>query len=958
MMKMNHTGGAAATTASFFPVIFLLSATALAQDDAADEALEEIVVTGSHIEGLSVESLPVSVMGSDEIRDLGAPSMFDLVGYIPSVGDFEFEDSSNGTNAARGDVAGVNLRGIGTGNTLLLLNGRRMVVNPTFQPINSVPSTFYNANAIPGSSVKRIEVLRDGASAIYGADASAGVMNIITRGAEDGFRISGKFASGDTSYGESEITGGGGWTVNSGKTEIGVFASYYERSYVHMNELDDLYFNLNRRGSTRIPEEWRNDSQLDNRSSLTPWARVSVGALNADNQFIGSTMHVEPATPNSLVAGSGSERYNFNDTAWITPEVERANIFASVEHDLASGMQFFGDAFYYNSTSNTQRAASPLDDSLAFLIVPGDAFYAPPEALGQDILLIGWRPIDLGPRVIEVEKDNYRLMAGLRGEFGRSWSWESALLYSQAEDTDTEGNRQAKSLFTDQISVNGPDALNPFGGPTGNTQAALAGIRIDATDVRTSKLTLWDFRLNRSDLFNAPGGAVGFATGVEVRKDEYDEDRDARLDGSMPFDNGAIFDESDVIGVSATFDSKASRTTTGVYGELFIPLVGEANAKSFTNALEVSLAVRYENTSDFGSATKPKIGVRWEIAGGFALRASYSEGFRAPNLPQMNQGTIVRRIDGVDDPWRSDVTGLPIDTGDTYRKTTRIANDQLEAEDTETSMFGAVYAPADGPMAGFRATVDFFNIKQDGVVGILTASNALDLDFLLRSTGAGTNPDVERAPVTAADQAAFDAWNLANPTDQRVAAGEATNVSNMYMNLDPREVEGWDALIEYSTPDTRAGEFRFRAEATKITKFEQLGLATTDLLRRNGNPEMRATASINWRKGGFNANASMRFVDDVYDSSLYATGPDFEGTYDPALNRTYWDVDDWTVYNLALGYDFADATGGWAQGLSLTAGVRNLTDEEPPFADESFGHLTRLHNSYGRVLWGQLTYQF
>jgi hypothetical protein len=101
----------------------------------------------------------------------------------------------------------------------------------------------------------------------------------------------------------------------------------------------------------------------------------------------------------------------------------------------------------------------------------------------------------------------------------------------------------------------------------------------------------------------------------------------------------------------------------------------------------------------------------------------------------------------------------------------------------------------------------------------------------------------------------------------------------------------------------------------------------------------------------------MRYISSVYDTSLYATGPDFAGTYDSVLDRTYWDVDSWTVYNLGLGYDFANASGG-AQGLSLSGGIRNLLNEDPPFADETFSYYSSLHNSYGRVVWGQLTYAF
>ncbi len=937
------------------PLVFLFAALTLpfaAHGQNDEERIEEIIVTGSHIEGLSEEALAVTVVGEEVIRDLGAVNMFDLLGYIPSISDFEFEDNSNGTNAVRGDVAGVNMRSLGTGNTLVLIDGRRMVVHPTFQSINSVPATLYNANAIPSSAIQRIEVLRDGASAVYGADASAGVINFITRKPGDGFEVSAKHgASSLTSYDETEITGRGGFDFNGGRSSVGLFGTFYTRTGAHMNELGDLYFDLDRRSNPEIPSEWQGDSQLRNTSTRTPYAQVRVGQLNADLQFIGSTSHVDPDT-GLLVSGSSSERYNFNETAWVTPDVDRFNFMATLDHEFANGLRFFGDITYYDSTSNTQRAASPIDDGLAFLIVPSTGFYNP---TGEDMLVTRWRPIDLGPRLIEVNQDTYRVLAGLRGNIGE-WTWESGLLHSAAEAVDVEGNRQAKSLFVQQAGLTTSDALNVLARPGELSQASLDAIRIESRDVRSSDVTLFDLRFNNNELFSLPGGGAGFAAGIEWRRDYFKDDRDSRLDGSAPFQDGPIFDESDIIGMSATFDSSASRNTTSLYGEFFLPLVSDQNAMAFTQALELQLAVRYEDTDDFGDTTKPKIMARWEPAGGFSIRASYSEGFRAPNLPQLNQGTIVRRLIGIEDPLREEVTGLPIDTGDTYRKTTRLSNADLQPEDTETTMIGFAFAPRDGALSGLTITWDRFTIKQDGVVGILDPEDALALDELLRSQNS-SNPDVERAPVTADDQAAFDAWNAANPLDQRTAVGVATNIVNQYINLDPREVEGWDAMIEYQTPDTRAGTFTFRAEGTRLTKFEQLGLAQTDLLRRNGNPKWRSTASVRWRMNDFGASLTMRHVDSVYDSSLWQSGSDVSGTYDPVLNRTFWEIDSWTVYNLAFNYDFASRNDALS-GLRINLGVRNLTDEKPPFADESFGYLTRLHNPYGRVVWGQLAYAF
>ncbi|MCW8873570.1 TonB-dependent receptor domain-containing protein [Pseudomonadota bacterium] len=936
-----------------------LAAHAQAQDsDTEEEAnetlLEEVIVTGTHIAGLDETVLPVTVMGAEQIEALGAVNMGEILSYIPSISDLEFEDNSNGTNAARGDVASVSMRGLDSANTLTLINGRRMVTWPTFQAQNSVPSTFYNVNTIPSSAIQRIEVLRDGAAPLYGADAIAGVVNFVTYDSYDGIRFAGKYGfSDDTNFDETEITAAGGWEFNEGRSNFSLFATWYDRSKVHMNELDDLYYDLDRRQNERIPESWQGDSQLRNTSTLTPYARFRVGSLRDDGIFVGPTYHVDGDT-GEIQTGSGSERYNFNEDAWVTPETERFNVMATYQQELGATLDLFADAYYYKSDSRIIRAASPLDDSLAFLIVPADAYHNP---FDEDVLLLGWRPIDLGPRIVDTEHEAWGLTAGLRGDWA-GWDWEAAVLYSDAENKDTEGNRQAKSLFTQQLMVDGPDALNPFVGPGGNSQAALDGIRIAATDVRSASITMADLRVNRGDLFSVLGNDVGAAFGLEWRQEDYYDDRDPRLDGSMPFDSGAIFDESDVIGTSATFDSGASRDTYSAYGEFNIPLIGAANENMMARSFEIQLAARYESPSDFDDTLKPKIGLRWEPTEGLLFRASYTEGFKAPNLPQMNQGDIVRRIDGIQDPMRGDVTGRPIDTGDTYRRTTRLGNPDLEPQDSETWLVGFTFSPtwAGDWTSGLRISADWWRINLEGVVGLIDEEQQLALDQQLRETGAGFNPNVVRAEITPGDQAAFDAWNAANPGDQRIPVGEAIDIIGQYQNLDTREVEGWDGSLVYAMPETRAGQFTFRTDVTKITRFVQEGLANPDLLRRNGNPETRYTVALDWNFRGFRANGTMRYVSEVYDTSLTQSA----SIVGPGIvigNTKYWQVDDWTVYNVSLSYDFAELSES-TRGLLVSAGIRNLTNEEPPFADESFGYFTRLHNTYGRVYWAQVGYRF
>ena len=395
----------------------LLAFSASAQDadteaEADERVLEEVIVTGTHIAGVDEAGLPVTVMGAEAIEATGAVNMGEVLSYIPAISDLEFEDNSNGTNSARGDVSSVALRGVPSAYTLVLLNGRRMVAWPTFQAQNSVPSTFSNVNVIPTSAVQRIEVLRDGAAPLYGADAIAGVVNFVTHTSYEGIRLGGRYGwSDNTNYDESELTAAGGWDFNDGRSTFSLFGTWYERSHVHMNELDDLYFNLDRRQNPRIPESWQGDSQLRNTSSLTPYARFRVGSLRDDGIFIGSTYHVDADT-GAIESGSGSERYNFNEDAWVTPDTERFNLMGSFQHELASGMKFFADGYWYQSDSRIIRAASPLDDSLAFLIVPADSFHNP---FDEDVLLLGWRPVDLGQRNIDTEHEQWGLTAGLRG---------------------------------------------------------------------------------------------------------------------------------------------------------------------------------------------------------------------------------------------------------------------------------------------------------------------------------------------------------------------------------------------------------------------------------------------------------------------------------------------------------------------------------------------------------------
>jgi outer membrane receptor protein involved in Fe transport len=952
---------------------------------------EEIVVVGSYIGGVGDSGvLPVTVVNREDLDAIGGQSAGELLIYAPAVGDVEFADNNTGTNGARGDVTGANLRGLGSGRTLTLVNGRRIAPHPQSEAVDSVPVTFTNVNAVPGNLINRIEVLRDGASALYGSDAIAGVVNLNLFSDYEGGELSARYGEGDQlPYREMSFGARAGIAFNNDRTNLTVAAGYYHRDSVNVNEYPEWYSTSDRRDI--LPADWLGDTQFDNGSALSPYARFRAGTLLPDGRFQGIRVssavgpvvnytsasgfgttaagyHIQPTTfPGSLATltpglslddASALDRdlnYDFSEDETIIPEIDRFNFGVTFNHRLHSGVEIFGEALYYNSISETKRAAGPIDTSLAFLIVPANNYYnpfgpigsinrlaninAPPEGLSS--VIVGYRPVELGPRIIEVQQELYRVLGGVRFSVG-AWDAESALGYSEATSRDEEFNRLSKTLLQDQLALTTPDAFNPFWGPGANSDAVLSQVRVSSVRFGESSMLTWDAKAVNSEVFTLPGGPVGAAFGVDVRRERVFEDSDPRLDGTMKFTNGAEPDRSDLVGVSATDDFDGERDIWAAFAELNVPIVGEGNNLPLIYGLNLQLAGRYENSSDYGDNFSPKIAAHWFLTPSLSLRAAYGEGFRAPNLVQINQGDITRRNTGDADLYRVGVTNTPGDTGETYRVSTRAGNPNLEAEESESRVFGIIYQPSGGVLNGLRASVDYFEVETTNAIANIGVSRLLEEDFNNRVAGGPGIPEVIRAPVTPDEILLFNAYNLANPTMMRAPAGEVINVLDGYVNLANRSVSGYDYAISYDFPMTRFGAFSIGATATNILEILEVqedGTAFDDI-RFNGNPEWRGTAFVNWNLGDFRTGWSVRYVSGVEDSSA---------TNDTTGER--WQVDDWYTINGYLTYEIGSSVPG--DSTSLTIGVRNLTNELPPYADETYGFLTGLYSSEGRVIYGR-----
>lgn len=1043
-----------AKRAAYPPAIAIaLTSGAWAQNQNTDqepEEVDEIVVTGTRIAGASDSgTIAVTLLSAEDLETLGENSTGDILQSLPQAGAFEINDSSDGPNDARGDIATVNLRGLGTGNTLILLNGRRITAHGINQDVGSVPRQVTNVNAFPAAAIERVEVLRDGASALYGADATAGVVNTILSPDFDGTRITlrGDSLEGTDSQ-EFVADFAAGLSFNDDATKAVVIGSFYTRDGLFANELGPQFNNVDKRALLAAEgSPYAGSSDFRNTSSNSPFASFEVisffdrelGIFEDENVDLdpaagaalgltdfdltsGGRFHIQPCDFNDAsrvpigttidgcqALGENSVptdlRFDFNgmqpvnsfgdgSAISIDPrsargrqlisDAERYNLYSLLEHEFDNGIEGFGELLFYRSETEAQRAASPISTSDG-IVVPRTNYYNPfgpigsPNRIsgiedgdvpdeGYDVLIRNYRILEGGPRVIDTVSTTYRVLAGLRGDY-RGWDWESALGYSENRTKDRE-NRLSKTLLSEALARSTPDAFNPFGS-NANTAEDVNAVTVIVEGEGTTSLLTADFRASRPDLFSTWAGEIGFAFGIDYRNESYDEDRDPRIDGTVQFD-GVGSGVSDIIGISPTADSSASRNVYAGFVETLIPLTAPRDGL-FTHELILQAAGRAEYFDDISeTAVVPKVALSYFPIRGLNFRSAYSEGFRAPNLIQLNRGDTSRLDDGFEDFVRQDAIGNPEDTGDANLRSVRISNPDLDPEDTETLVLGVGIEAAEwfenDWLRSLVLSFDYWNFEQTGVIDDFGVQEALALDFVRLLEG-NSNPNVVRAPVTPEDQALFDAYNAANPDAQVPVAGQVLFVNNPFINLDRQEAEGYDIGFQMVIDASGLGDFNFRAEASKLLTLDvfrneeltalaedprfasEFDAVDIDRIRLNGNPEWRVTASLVWRKGPFGAGASLRYVSDFVDTSVDNVDVDGDGEVDffPVKSQTRTNV--YLDYRMRLG-------GNDRTRARLRFGINNIGDTVPPLADESRGFVTDVHSIRGREYYVQLRADF
>ena len=954
------------------------------QGNDPDEAVEEIVVTGSQIRGAKInDALPVSVVSADDIEALGVESGDQLLEFMAEQGQNFFSEAENisgGVNSARGDIGAFNLRNLGTGNTLVLLNGRRMVnaasyqteeVGGSFVPVNTV-----NAQSLPVFGLERVEVLRDGATAIYGADAVAGVVNYVLKDDFEGFKIRTRFAAYDhVPRQDHRVTLEWGTNFNGGQTNLGVFADYYRRDRV--NSQDDIrWFNDDLRDRVPADSPWFGSTSFRNNSANSEYGQFDFvsGSLPGFTDSAGEFETYPNGDPRcqwdlgygtcGAVDGQGTFRYSNNENRDLYGALDRVNVYALLNHEFASGVEAYTEVSAYLSYTNTLRHASTKLGAVANEIVGAQNFYNPfgpvgsPNRLPDSVIGVGTIP-DEGvaltvdnyryahvPRIVDNDGKTYRLLQGLRGSAGR-WDWDTAVVWSRAEKEDITHNRVSNTLLQEALNDPTPAAFNPF---SGRENSNIERILIDVRRDNETELKMIDFKLSTAELFDMPAGPVAALAGIELRNESFVDDRDPRLDGTIVFtdNSGNSFPNvSDVLNSSPSFDSAGDRDVTSVFGELQIPLL---------DSLDIQIAARFEDFSDVGNDTVGKFAFGWQPIEQIMLRGSWSEGFRVPNLVTVNEGDVARSN------TRSDIVCDFVDPTEAtlecdYSVQRKAGGSQsLVPEKSTNTNIGLVIEP----LESLTFTIDFWEIEKDDTVGLFGEENHIALD-LLQMVRAGTancaapagNPLVSRqdASVLSPDEAQLFLDAGICPV------GRVIQVDDTYANLDTRVVRGHDIGIYY-TVDTGIGEFDLRYVASFLDEFEQqagpraqellAAIASgelpdtvpvtgfADLVRQDGNAESKHTIRLGWRHGNWGAAMSGVRLDDFIQTSLTLEAPNGDPIFYVIPSMTTW--------NLTADYRF----DSWSDvDTRIRLGINNVFDERAPLADDSFGYFADMHTDLG-----------
>jgi len=872
-----------------------LGAPALAQDAAEPRGTIKVEVTGSHIFRSEAESaLPVQVITREDIERSGSVTVEELMSRV-SANVLGQNDQLSVGNFKNPGLSSVNLRGIGSGDTLVLLNGRR-VANYAFD------GSAVDVNSIPLAAVDRVEILKDGASAIYGTDAVAGVVNFILRKNFSGVEATG--------YGSRPEQGGGEQYQAVVSAGFGDLAKDRYNVFVTAVYQKDEPLTATERSFSRtgyLPDE--GVLQL----SPTPFPANIFFAPRLYNPSFASGC----APPYSLPATDAQtpgDACGFDVAAYsmIVPQVERTAAYGRGTLQASADHQLFAELAYSDNRLTISKDPTPIapftNPNFVITRYPaGGPFYptefAAANGLSGDLDLL-FHTVSLGPRINQVDTSAWRAVLGADGVLA-GWDYATALTYSRNDQSDSLGSGHVSLARLNEAMATG--LVNPFGpsGPEGD--ALLAATQVSG-EVHTAKGTTLDLLVKGSrDTLTLPGGPLALATGAEARRERLSNDFTA------------LVTQGDIPGIdTAVQPVSGSRSVQALFVEASVP---------FAKAFEAQLAARYDHYSDFGSTWNPKVALRWQPVRSLLLRTSWGTGFRAPPLYDLYTPQEQTFVLFFADPLRCPVTGLPEDCG--VLPAVVGGNTRLQPETSEQFNAGVVWEP----FARLSITVDYWKIAKYNLIGRLSPATIFDNYALYAPT------NIVRGPV--------------DPQYPNLP-GRISNVILTNQNLGNLKTSGIDVDAAWRGAATGIGRFGFALNGTYIIEWKmqpdganyQSAVGANPIGVPGPFPRWKHYASFDWQYGAWGATLAQTYQSGYEDTNWFPVR---------ALAPPPRSVSSYEVWDLQGRYT------GW-RNTKLVVGIRNLFDRDPPFTNQPFTNQVGYDPSYaeprGRTFYASVTFAF
>lgn len=780
--------------------VLAVPTTVYAAEEGEDEG-QKLTIVGSHIKRSDTEGpSPVTTLSSEDIELTGVTDLIGLFTKLPISGQGTFSTQGNSSDDTANGGSSVSLRGLGADSTLILVNGRRVSVSPFAKGIDTA---FVDINNIPLAAIERVDILKDGASATYGSDAIAGVINIVLKNDFDGAEVAAKW--GATADGGGEETNISMiWGNVAEKSNHTFIIDYFNREEVLYADRDYS------RTSNQTALRPNDPDAVDFRSSSGIPGTIAL-ASDPTNR-LPDTFGNDVCAPEDIVGTLC--RYDYAPHMSMVPSTERFSFNYMGNYEISPNLSAFTELNGQNSRSVIRGAASP---SFNELFMAGDnpnhPFANDPAHpfFGED-LTMRRRTVDIGNREKRVETNYYRGVFGLEGAINE-WDWQTAISYIKTHSTERGVDGFPNSRRVQEAIDSG--LWNPFE-PSSNTQEALDFIETTTTRVGKSTNRSWDASIS-GPVTQMEHGDLMLAVGAEYREESISDNPDDQ------------FLRGDVFGTEAT-QANGSRDNLSVFAELAIPLMEE---------FELQLAFRHEDYSDFGTTTNPKVAFRWAPSEDIVVRGSYGTAFRAPSLHQLGLGRTDESPSLID-TVRCNAVGN-VNNACVPQEYTAIfeGNPDLGPEESTSYNFGLIYEISED----FSFSVDYYNYEIEDII---------DSDTQFVFTNFGADPAVvERLPSADPNDPGevvriFDSFQ--NIGDLNTSGLDFDVRYDMETDMGKFEFSYvMNYVLEYEDlrPDaTGTGQRVNRVEGD----FEQ--------------PEIRWTFATNWSEDDKNANVAINFIDE------------------------------------------------------------------------------------------------